>query len=220
MTIEKKERMKILIAEDHKIIFNGYKNILDNNGVYDITHAYNGQEVVDWLKTNTADILLLDISMPIMDGIEVLKYFNLNNIEQKVIIVSDYSTPQFIKQTFKNGANGFVCKQEVTTCLLDSLQAVFKGKIYISKNVENNIRKYEISSADLKKEPCLLNTLSDKEQEMLGMYIQNKTYKEIENELEVAASTVKTNFQRIRDKLNVKTNIGIINYAFRYLKVK
>ena len=102
--------MTVHIADNHKLIVDGFSTLLKNNNINVVGSSNNGLEVINWFQKNKADILILDISMPLRNGIEVVEYFKSNNLDQKIIIVSEYLNLIFLQKTIGNGASGYISK--------------------------------------------------------------------------------------------------------------
>ncbi|MDB0602306.1 response regulator transcription factor [Tenacibaculum maritimum] len=204
--------MNIHIADDYQLIIDGFRALLINDNINVVGTSCNGIELISWLKTNKADIVILDISMPLKNGIEVIDYLKENGINQKVIIVSGYLQLDFIKSTVGNGAKGFVSKQFAAISIVEALHKVYDGETYFSTDVqelliqeclnfENNPNS-EFSTSMLEK------SLSKQEISILLLHAQKYNSKEISDELKISQSTIRSYRTRIREKLNISEVTG------------
>jgi DNA-binding NarL/FixJ family response regulator len=205
--------MTVHIADDHKIIIEGFVAILLNKKIDIVGTSGNGHELIEWLKKNDADIIILDISMPIKNGIEVLEYFKENNIIQKVIIVSTYVQLEFIRATLGNGAQGFISKALAGSCIAEALRKVDKGETYFSTDVQELLIRECLSfrsnaNSDFATS-MLEKSLSKQEINILLLHAQNLSSQEISEELKITKSTIRSYKTRIREKLNIPEIIGI-----------
>ncbi|MDC1162613.1 response regulator transcription factor, partial [Tenacibaculum sp.] len=171
----------------------------------------NGLEVLEWLKHNSCDILMLDISMPECNGIEVLKELHKQRSSQKVIIVSSYDEVLFVKETMKYAAKGFILKEEAYQCMVKALYEVYSGNNYYSDKIKENIINVQLQ---LSKEEMIPKVLSKKELDVLKLLTEEYSSFEISQKLKLSLSTIRTYTNRMREKLDVKTNVGLVKLFF------
>jgi DNA-binding NarL/FixJ family response regulator len=198
-------KIKVVIAEDNKIVLEGYKVCLIDKQIEIINTFSNGLQLIDWLKNNTTDILILDLKMPVLDGIGVLNYFNKNKIIQKTIIVSGHysvSLDEECRKKYKN-IKAFITKAYCHLELEDSIKTVYSGNDYhtIMPVLENMKTKYV-------KKTEINVSLSKGERELLP-FLEDYSYRDISVVKNIQIGTVKSIFQRIRNKLGVNTNIDL-----------
>lgn len=211
-------RIKVHIADDHYLIREGFValiNAVDHIEV--VGQSSDGDQLLDWLKVNKVDIVILDIQMPNKDGIEVLNYLRANSIEQDVIMMSTFDNLSIIRHLLSLGAKGFLGKHEAAGLLIESIDTVFSGKIYVSKETKERViarclQTEEVQSIDT--DHFLLQVLSAKEKEVLELIEKDYNNKEIVEELHIKESTLKTYLRRIREKYSFKNRVGNENLAF------
>lgn len=192
------------IAEDQNIIISGIKSILQNDiQVVGITN--NGEETIEWFKTNKADVLLLDISMPKKNGIEVLQEFKENNNNQKTVVFSGYKSDLFVDKCFEYGALGYLLKDSDTYEINTAVRKAFKNKGHVSNEIFEILLEIEDRKENYK-------SLSKREKEVLHLLYDNMEFKQVQEKLSIKPSTFGTLTQRIRRKLNIKNNAGIAKY--------
>ena len=215
--------MKVYIADNHKLIVEGMTALLTKHNIKVEGSFNNGLEVIKWREANDTDILILDISMPLLNGIDVLKHFKKKNIHQKTLIVSTYNDYNFINDSMKNGAGGYILKTECGI-LVDALETVYKGGKYLSESVTKVILNKNIETNDgvEKTETKVLlkdlinnveNVLSEKEKTILELLAKKYSSKEIQRELSITGSTFRTYTSRMREKFNIKTTEDLIKYS-------
>ncbi|VAW23703.1 hypothetical protein MNBD_BACTEROID04-1142, partial [hydrothermal vent metagenome] len=134
------EKIKVYIADDHQLLIDGIVAVLGSEKNIEVVgYSLNGESVINWFKTNTADILILDINMPKIDGVGVLQYFFKNNFQQKVIILSSYDDTKLIKEVLKIGASGFLAKKCAAENIIEAINVVYSGEQYFSKSIQDKL---------------------------------------------------------------------------------
>ena len=124
-----KEKIKVHVADDHMILIEGIIAMLNTDENIEVVgYSLTGKQVIEWFKTNEADILVLDINMPELDGIEVLKKFNKKKEHQKIIMLSRYDDAKLVKELTTYGADGFISKTSAGEHILKAIISVYKGE--------------------------------------------------------------------------------------------
>jgi two-component system invasion response regulator UvrY len=204
--------IKILIADDHPIVRQGFKQVLSETADLVVAdEAGNGQEVLAFVAKRDYDVILLDISMPGKNGLEVLKELKVANPKIPVLILSIYPEEQYAIRALKAGASGYLTKASVPEELISAIRKVSRGGKYISSSLAEKIA-YELDS-DSGKAPH--ETLSDREYQILLMIASGKTVSDIAGEMCLSVKTVSTYRSRILDKMKLKNNAELTTYAIR-----
>jgi len=211
-----KEKIKIIICDDHQILVQGLKSLLkDNSDVEVITTANNGLELLEVLKTKKPDVILLDLDMPVMDGLETLKKIRTFNHEVKIISLTIHLEKDVIQKMMDNGANGYLLKSVSKNEILEAIRKVHTGKIYISDEATNVL----LDKGKLEnKTPVLeeaVEELTKREIEILKLIAEGYSNTEIGQMLYISPRTVDTHRTNIMKKLNVKNIAGLIKYAIQ-----
>ena len=213
--------MNVHIADNHKLIVDGFSTLLKNNNINVVGSSNNGLEVINWFQKNKADILILDISMPLRNGIEVVEYFKSNNLDQKIIIVSEYLNLIFLKKTIGNGASGYISKTFAAATIIDALHKVYNGGIYFSLDIQELLIDKCLSfkqDGDRDFATILLEKkLSKQEMNILLMHSEKYNSTEISEKLKISKSTIRTYIARIKEKLNSNPKEGYLD-RLAYLK--
>ena len=137
-----KNKIKVHIADDHKILIEGIIAVINTDDDIEVEgYSLTGKQVIEWINSNSADILILDINMPEYDGIEVLKFFKQKKITQKVIILSSYDDVKLVQEMINLGANGFLSKDSAGLHIIEAINAVHNGDQYFSNGIKNNLLK-------------------------------------------------------------------------------
>ncbi len=210
--MKKIKKINILLADDHPIVREGFKKTLSDE--YDMVisdEASNGQEVLDLVEKNTYDIMLLDISMPGRDGLEILKELKVKHTQVPVLIVSIYPEEQYAVRAFRAGASGYLTKSSAPHELIAAIRKVAKGGRYVSHSLAEKLTYYLDKYTD--KLPH--ETLSDREYQVMLMIALGKTVTEIAGELSLSVKTISTYRNNILEKMKMKNNAGITLYAIQ-----
>lgn len=203
--------MKILIVDDHAILRKGLIEILrDNYKDAEFIEAANGVEALSILrKEKDLDVALMDISMPELNGVEVLKQARALEIKTPILILSMQSEDQYALRVIKAGAFGFLNKNSAPNELIIAINKVITGKKYIPESIADILAQ----SASMRTVDNQYELLSDREMEVLQHLALGKTVSEIGIEIGLSVNTVSTYRTRILQKLNLANNAAIIRYA-------
>ena len=203
--------MKILIVDDHAILRKGLIEILKDefNGESEFIEASNGTEALTILRRRDLDIAILDISMPEMSGIEVLKQVKALGIKTPIIVLSMQQEDQYAIRVLKAGAFGFLNKDSAPTELITAIKKVIGGKKYISETIADLLAE----TAGSKQTDNLHNLLSDRELQVFQGIGTGKTVSEIADDIGLSVNTISTYRSRILQKLKLKNNASIVRYA-------
>lgn len=201
--------MDILIADDHAIVRKGLVQILrDEFPTATITETANGAEVFEKIRGCVWDFILLDISMPGRNGLEVLKQLRLEGIKAPVLMLSMHPEEQYAIRVLKSGASGFLNKNSATEELIHAVKLVLSGRKYISSTLAE---KLALSLDNNDKQPHEL--LSDRELQVFEFLAGGKSLSEIADEISLSVSTVSTYRSRILEKMNFISNSDLTRYA-------
>jgi two-component system invasion response regulator UvrY len=205
--------IKILIADDHAIFREGLKHILAECADVNVAgEASNGQEVLEKIWKDKYDIVLLDISMPGMSGLEVLKQVKMEKPKLPVLVLSMHPEEQYAVRVLRAGASGYLTKESAPDELITAVRKISKGRKYITSSLAERLAfEMEIDS-----EKPVHEILSDREYQVLRMIAAGKTIKQIAENLSLSIKTVSTYRTRIMDKMKMKTNAELMHYAINH----
>ena len=201
--------MKILIADDHPVVRRGLKQIVaEIPGVAVIDEATNGWEVLAKVRTNEYDVVLLDISMPGKDGIDVLTQLKSEKSRLHVLVLSMHPEKQFAVRALRAGASGYLTKDSAPNDLVTAIQKVASGGKYVSPSLAE-----ELVSTVQKTEKLPHECLSNREYQVMCLFALGKTVTEMAGELSLSVKTISTYRSRILEKMGMKNNAELIHYA-------
>ena len=206
------EVVKLLIADDHKLIRNGVKLMLANQSTYKFifTEVSSGEDLIDLLKDESFDFIILDISLPNMSGIEVLKYLKTNQISTPVLVQTMHKEIDIIRQSLEYDANGYILKSSEKDELINAIITIFEGNRYLSQEVSMIFADEVSKNLSIK-----ANTdLSVRQIEILKSLAKGKTNDELAAIYNLSKRTIEGHRSRILKKLNLKTTSDLVRYVF------
>jgi DNA-binding NarL/FixJ family response regulator len=203
---------RILIADDHELFRAGVKQLLSEMPhPFIVDEANNGQEVIEKIWRNDYDTVLLDISMPGRNGLDVLKDIKSYKPDLQVLILSMYPEEQFAMRAIRAKAAGYLTKAVKSDELVKAIQNVIKWKRYISSSLADKIACY----VEVDNNKALHETLSDREYEVMRMTATGKSVKQIAMKLALSDKTISTYRARILNKMNMNNIAQLIHYAIQ-----
>jgi two-component system invasion response regulator UvrY len=205
--------IKVLVADDHAIMRRGLKLILEEE-FHSISfgEASNGQQALDLAWKQDWDIVVLDITMPGRNGLDILKELKQLRPKLPVLILSMHSEDQFAVRVLKSGASGYLTKENVPEELVKAIKKVLAGGKYVSTSLAEELAfRLETDT-----EQPLHERLSDREYQVLCLIASGKTVKQISEQLSLSIKTISTYRTRILEKLKKKTNAELTHYAMKY----
>ncbi len=204
-------KIRVLLADDHTMFREGVKKVLTaTTDLLVVNEASNSAEVFE--KSKECDVVVLDISMPGRDGIDVLKQLKQMNPHLQVLILSMYPEDQYAFRAIKAGASGYLTKNKASSELIEAIRRIATGRKYIGADVAEQIANDLERDADRP----LHQRLSDREYQVMRMIASGKTVSQIAEELAISVSSVSTLRSRILKKCNMKTNAEITHYAIKH----
>lgn len=210
------KNIKILIVDDHEVVRDGLKNILLSlNNVAIAGEAANGEDAIAFYDSNKPDLVIMDISMPGMNGIEATRIIKENDPNAKILILTMHDNQEYLNQIIRSGAKGFVLKNTDKEELLDAVKTVAGGENFFSKDISKLIIENYIRSAKDtdKNEGYKEVPLTKREIEILKYIAEGNSNQEIANKLYISYNTVDTHRKNIMHKLSIKNTAGLVRYA-------
>lgn len=200
---------KILIVDDHAVVRRGLRQIITEGLLnVEVKEATNGLEAEELARKNTFDIIVLDISLPGKNGLDVLKQLIESGVLSKILILSIYPEDQYGIRVIKAGASGFLNKDSAPNELVDAINTLLTGRKYVTPKIAEYLVNH-ISSSN--KQPH--ETLSDREFQVMQLLSNGKTVSEIADELILSTTTVNTYRARVLTKLNIRNHAELTRYV-------
>lgn len=205
--------IEILVADDHAVVREGLRQILaETPGMIVADEASNGRELLEKASTRRFDVVVLDISMPGGDALEIVKQLKRQRPDVPILVFSMHSEEQYAVRFFKAGVSGYLTKAGPLKELVLALQRVSQGGKYVTSSIGEKLAN-ELA-ADLEKLPH--EALSDREYEVFSRIAAGKTVREIGNELCLSPKTISTYRTRVLQKMRMRTNAELMRYAFKH----
>lgn len=207
--------IRLLLADDHKIITQGISNLLSAETDIDIVHiCMNGQEVIDELYRLEVDLILMDIDMPVMDGLTCSEKVLEKNPDQKIAMLTMHREKSLIQKFISMGVKGYFLKTVEQEELLHGIRMIYKGGEYFPADVTKTLLQPELPSSGLNQDP-LIKDLSTREIEILKHVAMGMSNKMIAEKLFISHRTVDTHRTNLMKKLDIHNIAGLIRFAFK-----
>ena len=201
--------INVVIADDHTIFRQGLYALLDKEAEINlIGEAKNGHEVLSILEDKSVDVLLLDIEMPLMDGFDTMRQIKKLKTKPRILVLTMHASPQFIRNIFANGADGYMPKDAEKGKLLEAIETIHNTGAYHTPetvNIVMNTLKGNIPSTNI----------SEREKEIIKLIADQYTTKEIAEKLFLSSHTVESHRKNILLKLGLKNTAGLVKYAIQ-----
>jgi len=205
--------IKIFIADDHAIVRKGLKQIISETPDMIVSEeADNGLEALDKISENNYDVILLDISMPGKNGLEILRLVKRKKPKLPVLMLSVHPEEQYAIRSLRAGASGYLTKESAPDELIAAIRKISKGGKFVNASLAEKL----ISELEIYVERPSHETLSDREYQVMCMSAMGKTLKEIAQELSLSIQTVSTYRTRILEKMNMNSIAEVIRYAVKH----
>ncbi len=208
---------RIFLADDHVIFREGLRAQLDGvEGMEVVGEAGDGRQAVKLAEKIKPDVIVLDISMPLLNGIESTRQIIKAVPKARVIILSMHKDRQYITEALKAGALGYIAKEESFDRLVAAIKTVLKGKIYLCPDTENIVLNDFVRQLRSENSTTSSSPLTDREREVLQLIAEGKTGKDIAGILFVSSTTIDTHRRNIMRKLGIHTTAGLVKYAIQH----
>jgi len=212
------QKTTILLADDHNLFMDALEMMISlEEDMEVVKKVNNGKQVMEYVKENEPDILVLDINMPEMDGIDTLKALGKENFNGSIIMLTSISDSRMVHDAFKKGAHGYLSKKCARKEITAAIRSVVEGNPYFGSEVNKSvINQLYLKQDDIDApEEAAMKQLSSREIEILKLIAMEYTSKEIAEELFIAQTTVDTHRKNLIEKLKVKNAVGLGKFALK-----
>lgn len=205
MILEQKKR--VVLADDHNLVRSGLAALLHQDGRFEVVaEATDGAETLERLRTVDCDLLIVDLAMPRIGGIEVIEQIRRKRRRLKILVLSMYDDAQFVARAIKAGANGYLLKHALDEDFFHAIDTVFNGESFISPHVDQDaLREFTFDDADL----------TSREMEVLHLIADGNTNTQIARILDISPHTVTRHRANLMKKLNVHNRVELVKVANR-----
>jgi len=209
-------KISVLIADDNSLMREGLKQILElEPDIKVVPSAANGEEAIKYAQLYKPNVILMDINMPKMNGIDALRRLRDIGVDSKVIMLTIHDAREYLYETIRIGANGYVLKDADSDTLLKAIRDVCQGKSYIQPSLSELLVKEFNSKGDKSKATSVIDTLTKREYEVLTLIAEGLNNREIAEKLFISEKTVKNHVSNIFKKLDVNDRVQAAIFTFR-----
>lgn len=201
---------RILIADDHELMRHGIRQLLTNEGYSVVDEAGDGRELIAKARSLRPDVLVVDITMPELNGIDAIRAVRKELPEVVAVVLSVHDSDSLISSVLAAGAGGYVLKSDAAKDIANAVSTVLEGKVFLSPSLAGRA-----SSSFFKPDEVTLPALTPREREIVQLVAEGKTSKEIADRLGTSSRTVETQRASIMDKLGAKSVADIVRWAIR-----
>lgn len=205
--------LRVLVVDDHAVVREGLARILTGTGEgWTVGEASSGFQALDWLRRERADVVVVDLSMPGMSGLELVKRIRAEFGRLPVLVLSMHAEEQYAMRAFKAGANGYMTKDGASGELIKALRKIAGGGAYVSGDLAERVVLQLNGSVDVARHA----QLSDRELDVLRRLVAGQRPTEIAQALHLSVKTISTHKSRIQEKLNLPTLADLVRYGLEH----
>ncbi len=210
------KKTKVLIVDDHAVVIDGIKKVLSDHPEFEVVgEAYDGYEALGKVESLKPHVVIMDISMPELNGIEATRRIKQSHPDTNIIVFTMHSNKEFVLDLFKAGVTGYVLKSDPTSDLVLAIKATRQGGTYFSKNTPTVLLRHMKDLEQGKGSQDGFDSLSLREREVFCLLAEGKSLKEIADKLYISPKTVGSHKYNIMGKLNALTMTDLVKIAIR-----
>jgi two-component system response regulator NreC len=202
--------VRVLLADDHALVRQGLKALLEREGLEVAGEASNGEELVRLAPQVRADVAILDIGMPVLNGLDAARELQKVCPETKIVVLTRHEEDQYVIEALRAGVKGYVLKSQAATELVQAIHQVWRGRIYLSPGVTHAVVEAYLSGAEVASD-----SLTARERQVLQLVSEGKSTKEIANILGISVKTAESHRGRLMRKLDIHETANLVRYAIR-----
>ncbi len=212
------DKIRIVLADDHAVLRSGLKALLNSSPQFEVIgEAENGLEAITMVEKLQPTVLLLDLSMPDMNGMDCIKEIRSRGLTCPILVLTMYDDAEYITEVMRSGANGYVLKKSADTELIECIIKIHTGKKYLNESLSQSLlTNISHTWSDTSDQQSPYTLLSTREREVLRLLAHGHTNTEIATRLSLSPKTIDTYRSRIMNKLNLHKKSDLVNYAIQY----
>ena len=201
---------RLLLADDHALVRQGLRTFLEKQGFQVACEASNGQEAVQMVAKQHPDVAIIDISMPILNGVEAARELKKSARKTKIIILTKHDEDTYVTEALQAGVSGYVLKSQVANDLVRAINEVCRGSVYFSPTISRAVVGAYLSKTDARTDP-----LSARERQVLQLIAEGKSTREAARQLGISLKTVESHRTKLMRKLDIHETASLVRYAIR-----
>jgi DNA-binding NarL/FixJ family response regulator len=202
--------LRIILADDHEIVRDGLRALLEREGFAVVGEASDGREAVKLAQDHQPDVAVLDLAMPSLNGIDAAKEIVRVSPKTKSVLLTVHAEDQYVLTALRAGISGYVLKTKATADLVRAIKEVSQGKTFLSPGVSGAVVQAYLSKTDFPPDP-----LSSRERQVLQLIAEGKTTKEVATILGISVKTAESHRTRLMEKLDIHETASLVRYAVR-----
>jgi two-component system response regulator NreC len=203
--------LRILLADDHAIVRDGIKSFLQLEGCTVVGEASNGQEAVSLAEKLRPNVAVLDLTMPLLNGVDAAQAIRQVSPDTKTIVLTQHKEDHFVVEALRAGAVGYVLKTHAARDLLQAMREVLQGNTYLSPGISGAVVKAMLNGPGKPKE-----VLTPRERQVLQLIAEGKSTKEVASQIGISTKTGESHRARLMEKLDIHQTAGLVRYAIRH----
>jgi DNA-binding NarL/FixJ family response regulator len=202
--------IRVVLADDHVLVRQGLKSLLEREGFQIVAEASNGQEALRFVQTLKPDIAVMDITMPILNGLEAARQMSLPSLKTKTILLTQHDEEQYLSEALEAGVKGYVLKSQVASDLVQAIRQVTRGEVYLSPGVSGAVMDAYRSKSEKPRD-----LLTTRERQVLQLIAEGKSTKDVASVLGISVKTAESHRTRLMQKLDIHETASLVLYAVR-----
>jgi two-component system response regulator NreC len=202
--------LRVLLADDHPMFTESLRRVLEAEKLEVVGEATDGRQAVKLAEKHRPDVAVLDLAMPVLNGLSAAREIEKVSPKTRTIILSSYSNEQYVLDALRAGVAGYVLKTRATSDLVQAIREVSRGSLYLSEGVSRDALRLYLANEE--KTP---DSLSAREREVLQLIAEGKSMKEIAADLSLSVKTIETHRMNLMGKLDIHETAGLVRYAIR-----
>ncbi len=207
-------KISVLLVEDHNVVRKGISYLLSlEEDIEIVGEAEDGNEGIKMAKELCPNVVIMDITMPNLNGIDTIKQIKKHMPDTKVMIMTMHTREQYIRQALREGASGYLLKESTQEELVNAIRTIHKGGVALSPSISRFVLNEYVRQSDSKKDVDSLELLTDRERQVLRLIAEGKTNKEIAACLSISKSTVNIHRTNVMQKLDIHDTVGLVRYS-------
>jgi len=208
--------INVLIVDDHAVVRAGIRMLLESDPEMRIVgEGENGQQAVELMKTLHPDVILMDVTMPVMDGVEATRQIKAQENAPAILALTIHEGPDYFFQMLQAGASGYVPKRAAPEDLLHAIHVIAEGNVFLEPTVAKDLVADYLTRVQDGSERDSYDGLTEREREVLTLIAEDETNQKIANQLNISVKTVERHRENIMGKLNLHTRTELVKYAIR-----
>ena len=201
---------RVVLADDHVLVRQGLKSMLEREGFQIVAEASDGQEALRYAQTLNPDIAVMDITMPILNGLDAARQMSISSPKVKIILLTQHDEEQYLSEALEAGVKGYVLKSQVASDLIQAMRKVSRGEVYLSPGVSGAVMEAYRSKSEKPRD-----ALTTRERQVLQLIAEGKSTKDIASLLGISVKTAESHRTRLMQKLDIHETASLVLYAVR-----